>query len=47
MNKETVSSVMEYTVKEEIANSITHGLGTLFGIIALIVLVEQIGRAHV
>lgn len=28
----------KYTVKEEIANSITHGLGVIFGIVSLIVL---------
>ena len=46
MSKENTSSVMEYTVKEEIANSITHGLGTLFGILALIVLVERAIHDH-
>ena len=28
----------KYTVKEEIANGITHGLGVIFGIASLIVL---------
>ncbi len=31
-------SSQEYTVREEVANSISHGLGVIFGIVALVVL---------
>ncbi|WP_105902932.1 PAQR family membrane homeostasis protein TrhA [Vibrio gangliei] len=31
-------SSQEYTIREEVANSISHGLGVIFGIVALVVL---------
>jgi hemolysin III len=34
-----VKRVRDYSVGEEIANSITHGVGTLFGIVALVLMV--------
>ena len=38
-NKDEIEVVKKkYTLKEEIANSITHGLGVLFGIVSLVVL---------
>jgi hemolysin III len=40
MKKENPAQLLskKYTVKEEIANGITHGLGVLFGIVSLVVL---------
>lgn len=34
-----ISTTSDYCVKEEIANSVTHGFGVIFGIIALVLLV--------
>jgi hemolysin III len=37
---------MQYSTREEIANAITHGIGALFSIVALILLIMQAAAVH-
>lgn len=42
----TVASVPQYSVREELASSVSHGLGVIFGIAALVMLLMKAAGEH-